>query len=65
MYERSLPLPHLNYNPKKKSMTVNLYYSIVAWFGLWCLTPLFNNTSVISWRSDLLVEETGVLGDNH
>jgi hypothetical protein len=24
----------------------------------------FNNTSVISWRSVLLVKETGVLGEN-
>ena len=24
----------------------------------------FNNISVISWRSDLLVEETGVSGEN-
>jgi hypothetical protein len=29
------------------------------WFGLWCLTPL-STISVISWRSVLLVEETGV-----
>ena len=25
----------------------------------------FNNISAISWRSDLLVEETGVPGENH
>jgi len=25
----------------------------------------FNNISVISWRSVLLVEEMGVLGENH
>jgi len=25
----------------------------------------FNNISVISWRSILLVEETGVPGENH
>jgi len=25
----------------------------------------FNNISVISWRSVLLVEETGVPGENH
>jgi hypothetical protein len=25
----------------------------------------FNNISVISWRSVLLVEETGVTGENH
>ena len=26
---------------------------------------IFNNISVISWWSDLLVEETGVSGENH
>jgi len=26
---------------------------------------IFNNISVISWRSDLLVEEIGVPGENH
>jgi len=26
---------------------------------------MFNNISVISWRSALLEEETGVLGGNH
>jgi len=25
----------------------------------------FNNTSIISWRSVLLVEESGMLGENH
>jgi hypothetical protein len=25
----------------------------------------FNNISVISWQSVLMVEETGVLGENH
>ena len=25
----------------------------------------FKNTSVILWQSDLLVEETGVAGENH
>ena len=25
----------------------------------------FNNISVISWRSDLVVEDTGVPGENH
>jgi hypothetical protein len=25
----------------------------------------FNNISVLSWRSVLLVEETGVTGENH
>ena len=29
------------------------------------LNATFNNISAISWRSDLLVEETEVLGENH
>jgi hypothetical protein len=31
--------------------------------GFWYLTPL--STTVISWQSVLMVEETGVLGENH
>ena len=34
-----------------------------GWFMLFNAT--FNNISVISWRSVLLVEETGVPGENH
>jgi hypothetical protein len=39
----------------------------MVWFGLWCLTftVTFNNISVILWRLVLLVEETGVPGENH
>jgi hypothetical protein len=34
--------------------------------GVFSLTTLsINNISVISWRSVLLVEETGVSGENH
>ena len=33
----------------------------MVWFDLWCLTPL----SAISWRSVLLVEKTGVPGENN
>jgi hypothetical protein len=29
------------------------------------LNATFNNISVISWRSVLLMEETGVSGENH
>jgi hypothetical protein len=35
-----------------------------GWFGLWCLTPL-STISVISCRTVLLVEETGVPGEIH
>jgi hypothetical protein len=31
----------------------------------WWLTPLSTIFSVTSWRSVLLVEETGVPGENH
>ena len=34
-------------------------------FGLWCFNATFNNISVILWWSVLLVEETGVPGENH
>ena len=34
-------------------------------FGLWCFNATFNNISTISWRSFVLVEETGVLGETH
>ena len=34
-------------------------------FGLWCFSATFNNISVISWRSFVLVEESGVLGERH
>jgi hypothetical protein len=33
--------------------------------GLWCFNDMFNNISVISWRSVLLVEEIGLPGENH
>ena len=34
-------------------------------FGLWYFNTTFNNISIISWRSFVLVEETGVLGETH
>ena len=33
--------------------------------GFMVLNATFNNFSAISWRSVLLVEETGVPGENH
>jgi hypothetical protein len=33
--------------------------------GAMVFNATFNNISVISWRSVLLVEETGVPGENH
>ena len=37
----------------------------VTWFCLMAVNATFNNISVISWRSVLFVEETGVPGKNH
>jgi hypothetical protein len=33
--------------------------------GLWYFNATFNSISAISWRSVLLVEETGVSGENN
>jgi hypothetical protein len=35
----------------------------LVWFMV--LNTTFNNISVISWQSVVLVEETGVPGENH
>ena len=44
-----------------------LAWSKKVWLILWfmVLNTTFNNISVISWRSVLLVEETRVPGENH
>jgi hypothetical protein len=44
-----------------------LYFTIIIvyWFDFMVLNPTFNNISVISWWSVLLVEETGVPRENH
>ena len=45
----------------------NNYCVALDFLGLWELVvnATFNNMSVISWRSVLLVEETGVPCENH
>jgi hypothetical protein len=58
-------------NPKVSFMIDLAFQSfslLVGWFmlGLKCLTgTTFNNISVVSWRSVVLVAETGVAGENH
>ena len=42
-----------------------MLHSVLVWFGSMMLNATFNNISVISWWSVLLVEETGVSGENH
>ena len=40
--------------------------NVILHYGVeWHLNTTFNNISVISWRSVLLVEEIGVPGENH
>ena len=45
---------------KKMDVVITGYSGL----GLWYLMP-FNNISVVSWWSVLLVEETRVPGENH
>jgi energy-converting hydrogenase Eha subunit E len=42
---------------------IQLLYNRLVWFMVFNAT--FNTISVISWRSVLLVEETGVPGENY
>jgi hypothetical protein len=52
------------YNNKTISLLETKYIDFgLAWFMMFNTT--FNNISVILWRSVLLVEETGVPGENH
>ena len=46
---------------------VNNYLHMVflSWFGVMVLNATFNNTTIISWRSALLVEDIGEPGENH
>jgi hypothetical protein len=37
----------------------------LLWLWFMVFKATFNNISVILWRSVLLVEETGVTGENH
>jgi len=41
-----------------------LLNSYLLWFGFMVFNATFNNISYISWRSVLLGEETGVIGEN-
>jgi len=48
------------------NLSSRLIPSVISWVvGFIVINFTFNNISVISWRSVLLVEETGVPGENH
>jgi len=46
-------------------MKNNKSTTLLVLFLLMVFNATFNNISVISWRSVLLVEESGVPGENH
>jgi hypothetical protein len=52
-----------------KTLKLKCIYSVihlrVLWNDMIVFKASFNNISVISWRSVLLVEETGVARENH
>ena len=58
-----------NFNCLKYSSRIIMYFKYIrvidglGWFMVFNAT--FNNISVISWRSVLLVDETGVPGENN
>ena len=55
---------------RARNITIIPLSSVESWYVCWLVGFMvfnanFNNISVISWRSDLLVEETGGPGENH
>jgi hypothetical protein len=44
---------------------LNKVYDYYIWVMVMVFNATFNNISVIPWWSVLLVEETGVPGENH
>ena len=75
LHESDQILEKLYFDNKIKCEIFSVFPMLISaandhvWFYLvlWCLTPLltFNNTSVMSWRSVLLVEKTGGTGENY
>ena len=50
-------------NEKFKNLNLEYYLNILVWFMV--INAIFKNILVISWRSVLLVEETGIPRENH
>jgi hypothetical protein len=56
----------MSYSYINKSSSLFLSHPLIfCYFGVMVFTATFNNIAIISWRSVLLVEETGVPGGNH
>ena len=53
------------FTTKSKMVRVIKYIGGSTWVRVMMFNVTFNNISAISWRSALLVEETGVPGENH
>ena len=56
------------YCPKTKKICMHEFkciYNISVWVMVMTFSATFKDISDISWRSDLLVEETGVPGENY
>ena len=51
--------------PGQTIFNVKVLWMRRVWFRLMVFNAIINNISIILWRSVLLVEETGVLGENH
>jgi len=49
----------------KHTLEIRLNLFVLVFFLLMVFNATFNNISVISWQSVLLVEETGGPGGNH
>ena len=56
---------HVHANQSVVKHIMRFYFRIEGGFGVMVFNDTFNNISVISWQSVLLVEETGIAGENH
>ena len=61
---------HLKFDESMKKINKLIWFSNRSsgtdmYVGVMVFNATFNNISVISWRSVLIVEESGVPGENH
>ena len=73
-FPKSIPLERTNIRKaelnrnsgtRMKERILNRFTIPFDWFRFMVFNDTFNNITVISWRSILLLEETGVSGENH